>query len=186
MKLTANSVYHIYNRGNNGESLFKEHRNYFYFKSLMQKYLSPHFTIYAYCLMNNHFHFMLKPLNDSIERQNAFRTFFSTYSKAINKAYKRTGSLFEDGYHSREITNKQDFWNTFGYIVYNPLKHGFKRNSNKFLHSSISELNSWVPPIVNWSHLYQLAGSEENFRIISNEIHQRFSYIEFPQDSQSF
>ena len=121
--LEYGNYYHIYNRGINSTTLFKEKDNYEHFLKLFETHIDPIAETFAWCLMKNHFHFMLKPMNDSIERQNAFRTLFSTYSKAINKAYKRTGSLFEDGYHSREVSDQQDFWHTFGYIVYNPLKH---------------------------------------------------------------
>jgi REP element-mobilizing transposase RayT len=53
-------VYHIYNRGNNGESIFIEERNYDYFMKLYSKYISPKAETFAYCLLRNHFHFMVR------------------------------------------------------------------------------------------------------------------------------
>lgn len=49
--------YHIYNRGNNGEDIFLEARNYDYFLNLYQKYISPIAETFAYCLLKNHFRF---------------------------------------------------------------------------------------------------------------------------------
>ncbi|MFO7939749.1 MAG: hypothetical protein R6U66_08370 [Bacteroidales bacterium] len=52
--------YHIYNRGVNSETLFQEKKNYSDFLQLYQKYISPIADTYAYCLMNNHFHFLIR------------------------------------------------------------------------------------------------------------------------------
>ena len=51
--------YHIHNRGNNGEVLFREQRNYSYFLNLYARYIEPVAETYAYCLMSNHFHLLV-------------------------------------------------------------------------------------------------------------------------------
>jgi hypothetical protein len=53
--LKPGAYYHIYNRGINGENIFKEERNYAYFLSKYAIYLSPMLETYAYCLLKNHF-----------------------------------------------------------------------------------------------------------------------------------
>jgi hypothetical protein len=50
----------IYNRGNNGENLFREQRNYPYFLKLYAKHIEPIAETYAYCLLRNHFHLLVK------------------------------------------------------------------------------------------------------------------------------
>jgi putative transposase len=52
--------YHIYNRGNNRENLFIEERNYRYFLRLYLKYIEPIAWTFAYCLLRNHFHFLVR------------------------------------------------------------------------------------------------------------------------------
>jgi len=52
--------YHIYNRGNSGEILFREERNYPYFLKLYAKYIEPVEETFAYCLLSNHFHFIVR------------------------------------------------------------------------------------------------------------------------------
>ncbi len=54
--LVPGMYYHIYNRGNNGENLFIEKRNYSYFLSLYEKHIIPVTDTHAYCLLRNHFH----------------------------------------------------------------------------------------------------------------------------------
>ena len=58
--LQFGQYYHIYNRGNNGETLFCEDRNYPYFLKLYAKYTEPVSETYAYCLMSNHFHLLVR------------------------------------------------------------------------------------------------------------------------------
>jgi REP element-mobilizing transposase RayT len=64
MPLKPDTVYHIYNRGNNREDLFKEERNYPYFLDKYFQYVSPLADTYAYCLMKNHFHILLRIKNE--------------------------------------------------------------------------------------------------------------------------
>ena len=61
-KLLPNQCYHIYNHAVGRENLFKKPRNYIYFWSKWQQYISPYFANYACCLMLNHFHVLCKAL----------------------------------------------------------------------------------------------------------------------------
>ena len=58
--LEYGEYYHIYNRGNNGETLFKEVDNYSYFLTLYEKYIPSIADTLAFCLMSNHFHLVIK------------------------------------------------------------------------------------------------------------------------------
>ena len=54
------SFYHIYNRGINRERIFVEETNYEYFLKLIKKHILAIADIYAYCLLNNHFHLLVR------------------------------------------------------------------------------------------------------------------------------
>jgi REP element-mobilizing transposase RayT len=58
--LQHGKYYHIYNRGNNRENIFFEERNYRYFLQLYAKYIQPIADTYAYCLLYNHFHVLVR------------------------------------------------------------------------------------------------------------------------------
>ncbi|MBF8283376.1 MAG: hypothetical protein HW378_2291 [Anaerolineales bacterium] len=58
--LHPGQYYHIYNRGNNRENVFREERNYPYFLKLYAKYIEPIAETYAYCLLRNHFHLLVR------------------------------------------------------------------------------------------------------------------------------
>ncbi len=90
-----NHYYHIFNRGNNREPIFFNEANYYYFISLIAKYIAMVANIIAYCLLVNHFHLLIKTkptTKEAISEQ--FRRLFIAYSQAVNKEQKRSGSLF--------------------------------------------------------------------------------------------
>ena len=114
--LTPGVVYHIYNRGNNGEDIFIEESNYYYFMKLYDKYITPVAETYAYCLLRNHFHLMVRikdlpgfqnlaGLEESKPAQQHFSNFFNAYTKAINKTFQRSGSLFEKPFKRKPVIN---------------------------------------------------------------------------------
>ena len=55
--ITEGNYFHIYNRGVNGENIFKEEKNYYFFLAQYKKYCAPVFETLAYALLKNHFHF---------------------------------------------------------------------------------------------------------------------------------
>jgi putative transposase len=63
--LLPDTFYHIYNRGINGEQIFKKEDNYNYFLEKYAKYVEPVATTFAYVLMGNHFHFLIKTKSES-------------------------------------------------------------------------------------------------------------------------
>jgi REP element-mobilizing transposase RayT len=151
--------YHIYNRGNNGETLFREQRNYPYFLKLYARYIEPVAETYSYCLMRNHFHFLVR-IKDwqsskdcqsyrSLEASHAFANLFSTYTKAFNKAYQRTGSLFEKPFRRILVDNDRYFSSLAIYIHHNPQKHGFVDDFRDWPYSSYRTILSDEPTRVH-------------------------------------
>lgn len=150
-KLLPGYYYHIYNRGNNREDIFFEDKNYHYFLQLWAKYIEPVADTFAYCLMGNHFHFMVR-MNDEktfevletskVSLSQPFSNLFSSYSKAINKMYNRTGSLFQTRFGRKLIDSENYFVILIYYIHFNPQKHGFVDDFREYPYSSYSTLLS--------------------------------------------
>src|SRR5207249_1657415 len=108
--LESECFYHIYNRGINGENLFKEERNYLYFKTLLARYLLPCTDVLSYCMMKNHFHLCIQVKKaKAFEPENKvsknFSNLFNAYAKTINRHYKRTGNLFETPFKRKKLTS---------------------------------------------------------------------------------
>lgn len=109
-------VYHLYNRGNNSQIVFFNRENYIFFLQKVRKHLYPYCDILAYCLMPNHFHFMIHANSNSEKTKmhgdkstNIFsenlRIMLSSYTRAINKQENRTGSLFQQNSKLKPIND---------------------------------------------------------------------------------
>jgi REP element-mobilizing transposase RayT len=163
-------VYHVYNRGNNGENIFVDDRNYDLFFKLMKKYLLLVADIYAYCLMKNHFHLLIriKKKEDIIEKsmQNkpylAFSNMFNAYTKSLNKSLNRTGSLFQEHLKRIEVSDKDYFIQLVAYIHLNPIKHGFSDNLD-YAYSSYNSILSDKPTLLKRNEVLYYYGDKENF-----------------------
>jgi len=64
--LLPERTYHVYNRGVNGDKLFHYAENYRYFLQKLAEYIGEYVDMYAYCLLGNHFHLLLKVKNTEI------------------------------------------------------------------------------------------------------------------------
>jgi putative transposase len=134
-QLKEGKYFHIYNRGINGENIFKEEANYYYFLQQYKKYCSDIFETYSYALLKNHFHlFVYVKENVLVKRDdgkgeiklNASKQlshFFNSYAQAINKSYKRTGSLFESPFERKMVDNDNYFSSMIYYCHYNAQLH---------------------------------------------------------------
>ncbi|MBN1889086.1 MAG: transposase [Thermoflexales bacterium] len=151
--LEHGKYYHIYNRGNNRENLFVEDRNYRYFLQLYAKYIEPVADTFAYCLMRNHFHVLirikdltgLQDLSGLKQPSQAFSNLFNAYARAFNKVYQRTGALFERPFGRIEVDSDVYFARLIIYIHQNPQKHGFVADFSEWPFSSYHTLLSTQP-----------------------------------------
>jgi putative transposase len=150
--LKRGQYYHIYNRGINGEPLFREQRNYTHFLNLYGSYIEPVAETFAYCLMNNHFHFLLRvrrsPVSESgrvLNPSRQFNNLFIAYAKAFNKAFKRTGGLFESPFRRKVVDDDRHFTALVAYIHRNPQEHGFVDDFRKWPYSSYQAIQSTKP-----------------------------------------
>ncbi len=172
--------YHIYNRGNNSEKIFFSEENYAYFLKLLTKYIFPVADIYAYCLLNNHFHILVrikekneieinklkfstveKPKEVSASRQ--FSHFLNAYSQAVNKKYARTGSLFEKRFERKRISDDHYLRQVILYINTNPLKHNLVENPKDYKWSSYNSHISNAKTKLKRKEVIELFDDVDNF-----------------------
>lgn len=142
-KLFFGNFYHIYNRGINSCNLFRDPENYKYFLDLYDKYITPIADTYAWVLMPNHFHFLLrlKEEEEILSQYNGdgqsepgslkkphqyFSNCFNAYSKALNKHYHRHGALFERPFCRKKIDTQDYLRQAILYIHHNPVHHGYR------------------------------------------------------------
>jgi REP element-mobilizing transposase RayT len=142
--LQQGQYYHIHNRGNNRERVFIEERNYRYFLKLYAEHIEPIADTFAYCLLPNHFHFLvyikdltgLGDLSGLKKPSQYFSNLFNAYTKALNKAYDRTGALFQRPFGRILVTSDAYFVHLVTYIHQNPQRHGLVADFRTWPYSS--------------------------------------------------
>ncbi|SHI91668.1 transposase [Flavobacterium terrae] len=186
--------YHIYNRGNNRNDIFFETDNYNHFLRLYDKYIDPIAETYAWCLLKNHFHFLvrikdkeevakitLKKGNlDNPRILNPSRQFghlFNAYTQAINKRYKRTGSLFESTFERKLVDSEKYFQKLIFYIHNNPVHHGLVDSMIEYPWSSYLTVTSTKETKLNRGEVIKVYGDLENFKYYHSQM-QHFNQIE--------
>lgn len=152
MKLLADQIYHIYNQGNNQETIFKDDKDYISFLRRFRDRVLPHSEILCFCLMPNHYHFLIYTNQSSIEAiqlgsiktqalQNCFRILNSGYANEFNHKYHRTGSLFRQKTKFKLLDYRQNDYPfiCFNYIHQNPMKAGLVEKMEDWQFSSFQD-----------------------------------------------
>jgi len=156
-------MYHIWTHANGDENLFREDENYTFFLDKYSTYIPPIADTFAYCLMPNHLHVMVRVKGEEevleylktkvsnpnptlqgfqtlggfsrvISRQ--FSHLFNSYTQSYNKYFNRKGSLFIPNFKRKEINSDSYFATLIAYIHYNPVHHGFIKWPEEWPHSS--------------------------------------------------
>ena len=157
--LEQGNTYHIYNRGVNGGVIFQSEENYHYFLRLFRKHVEPLVTLYAYCLLKNHFHFAICITGEPQLATQGLSNFFNAYTKGYNKAFERTGSLFEKPFRRKNIKDEAYLKNIILYIHKNPENHRIIENFENYSYSSYGD---YLANKGNFDIL-ELFGGLENF-----------------------
>ena len=158
MQFYENTYYHLYNRTNNEEALFRSEENYLYFLKKYRYYLDDYLETIGYCLMPTHFHFLVRPkVADDKEHidvahlqgvphlqylnkiSGQIKTLLSSYTKAINKRYNRHGSLFQQNTKAKPISSDKYLITLLTYIHQNPLRAGLVSKPEDWRYSSYQD-----------------------------------------------
>ena len=186
-RIESNTFYHVYNRGNNKQNIFFENENYYYFLRLWKKHITPIAETYAYCLLTNHFHFLVKIKNIEEEstgnsRMNKveqhFANFFNAYTKSINKKYERTGKLFHHRFRRKSVEDERYLQQLIYYIHSNPQGHGIVEDFRDYGQSSYHSFLSTGKTESKREEVLKQFGSKELFIEYHNSLHIELKQLE--------
>ena len=145
-------------RGINHQNIFEEQEDYYQFLTtldLMAQSYEPdgtpsrrNYILYAYCLMSNHIHLLIREREDTIGI--AIKRTASSYVYYYNHKYSRDGHLFRERFKSEPVNDMAYFVTLLRYIHQNPLKAGMVKAVKDYEFSSWGEYidkNSTLIPL---------------------------------------
>jgi|SRR4051812_15631743 putative transposase len=183
LKLLPGHTYHIYSRANGKEAIFFTDANYNYFLNKYKHYIYPIAETYCYCLMPNHFHFLVqfraeKELVKLIEKDNTdasafistqFQYFLGSYTKAFNKQNARKGSLFIHPFRRKHVRDNDYFRNLIRYIHHNPIVAELCKKPDEWQYSSFNAIVKESHSLIQKKTVLDAFENLENF----NYVHQQ-------------
>ncbi len=153
---SGTGIYHVMLRGINRQNIFYDTKDYEIFLELLRKQthpedefnrpLPPHCVIYAYCLMPNHVHLILREKEETLA--SVMKSIGVAYAWHYNKRYKHLGPIFQDRFRSEPVNDDAYFFTLLRYIHQNPIKAGMVEEVDQFVWSSWHEYEG-IPFICN-------------------------------------
>lgn len=177
--------YHIFNRAVGKEKAFLNDENYRYFLRLAKKHIAPVASVYAYALLPNHYHLLVrikdeKVISDYYESNKqkpfdvlqksyaevvvqCFSNHLNAYTKAFNKMYDRKGNLFIPNFKRSEAAHDSDITSFIFYIHKNPVHHALADEIGKWKYDSYQSILSEKPTLLAREEIISWFGNKEAF-----------------------
>ena len=182
----AQSYYHVFNHSVDPELLFRNKENYRFFLDRVRKYLLPVAGFYAYNLLGNHFHFLIRIRDEAVLRQyheqvvrpgskplqdhelagfvlQQFSNFQNSYAKSYNKVFRRMGRLFIESVKRVEVRGDESLVRVLRYIHYNAVHHKMCRGLYDWPHNSYHVFLTDGPTMLQRQEVLDWFGGREGF-----------------------
>ena len=128
--------HHVIQRGNNRADIFFDEEDRRQYLRLVKKYSEKWSTsMFAYCLMTNHCHILIRPSTESALYK-MMQGVTLCYTQHVNRKYGRTGRLWESRYHSCIVNEEKYLWAVARYIEQNPVRAGIVSKAEDYDYSS--------------------------------------------------
>jgi putative transposase len=132
---SISGIYHVMLRGANRQEIFHDDIDCMRFLEMIEKYKKMSgMKVYAWCLMNNHVHLLLK---EGIEGLSiTMKRIGVSYVWYYNLKYNTTGHLFQDRFRTENVESNVNLFRVIRYIHQNPVKAGIVKRSDEWKWSS--------------------------------------------------
>ncbi len=168
---SGTGIYHVMMRGINHQNIFKDSEDYYQFINTLDRVRTRYddeglpcgfnCVYYAYCLMSNHFHLLIREQSEKIG--DVIKRIAGSYVYYYNRKYQRDGHLFKERFKSEPVNDMGYFVTLLRYIHQNPVKAGMVKDVGTYEYSSWSEYTGIIEPV------FQICNTSAVFKRISFE-----------------
>ena len=155
--IDENLIYHVINRGNNRQKVFRKRGDFVAFLAALAelKQRKP-FQLYGYCLLDNHFHLLLRPTGATISR--IMQSLLVSHTQRYHRHYHSGGHVWQGRFKSPVIQNDEYLLTVLHYIEANPLRAELVCRADDYPWSSyrvhgLGEANELIDPLINYDQL---------------------------------
>lgn len=199
-----NNYYHVFNRGNDKQDIFLDREDYYFFLNRLKEYLYPElledapptshkykrkklpvgcFDLVCYCLMPNHFHWLIKQ-NLLVPISKIISKISTSYSIYFNKKYKHVGHVFQDQFKAVRVGSDEYLLWLSAYIHQNPKVAGLVDKSEGWQYSSyLSFLDHKLPFICKPDVVIKQFKNKSDYK---NFVEKAFVKIKTKKDLEYF
>lgn len=188
--LVPNGCYHLFNRGVGKMEIFRDQQDYNFFLSRLRENLFPgsenipfwktrrsgsrecyvrkvlpagSFCLLSYCLMPNHFHFLIKQAGE-LSLDVLIRKVCTSYAMYFNKKYKRVGAVFQDQYKAVKVESDEQLLWVSAYMHQNPAVAGLTANLKDYPWSShLDYIGIKEETLCDQSMILEMAGGRSEY-----------------------
>ncbi len=170
-------IYHIMLRGINKQQIFEDTEDYEKFLYILKdcKEISG-FELYAYCLMGNHIHLLIKTTKEPL--QLIFKRIGSRFVYWYNQKYERIGHLFQDRFKSQPVEDEKYFFAVLRYIHQNPVKDGLSKSIYDYKYSSCWAYNTQKGGFIDIDFALKITPHNELMRFMEQYTEESFLDVE--------
>ena len=171
-EISGTGIYHVMMRGTNRQNIFEENEDYVRFLNILRnmirpvddvgKRFPPRCYFYAYCLMTNHVHLLIRESAEKLAP--IIHRIATTYAHYYNNKYLRLGHLFQDRFKSEPVNDQEYFFTLLRYIHQNPMAAGLSKSIDDYEWSSWKEYGCYgngIPGICSVKHVVDRMPIEE-------------------------
>ena len=169
---SESGIYHIMLRGINQQVIFEEDEDYFKFVDTLENYKEVSgYKLFAYCLMSNHIHMLIKVEKEDLEL--IMKRIAGSYVYWYNWKYYRKGHLFQDRFKSEPVEDDEYFLTVIRYIHQNPVKAGLVKSIDDYRFSSYNNYVAEEGGVIDFDYTLSLI-KKEDFIVFNNEKNNDF------------
>jgi REP element-mobilizing transposase RayT len=192
---SGTGIYHVMMRGINHQDIFEDRGDYWKFLKLLRmqthpednagKPLPAHCIVYAYCLMSNHVHLLLRELEEGLVPP--IKSIAISYAQYFNYKYEHSGQVFQDRFKSEPVNDMAYFLTLMRYIHQNPVAAGITSSVGSYTWSSwceYDETKTCAVPVCNTQHVLNRITGKELAELVNDLLPKALNILDFDNETE--
>ena len=192
---SGTGIYHVMMRGINHQDIFEDRGDYWKFLKLLRMQTHPedkqghqlpaHLTVYAYCLMSNHVHLLVRELAEGLVPP--IKSIAISYAQYFNYKYEHSGQLFQDRFKSEPVNDMAYFLTLMRYIHQNPVAAGIAPTVSGYTWSSWCEYDDSMVcavPVCTTQHVLSRIAKNDLVELVNEPLPKALNILDFNNETE--